>query len=442
MNRALLLSFACCTLFLAGAAVVQAAGEANSAIYGPRLIVSPVQPDSLKIAIFPVQNLSGMPAPVQEISAELTLVVERTGARLVENSALEAFIERHWIRQLGYIDGQTAQLLKRETNADAVLLSNVEVHSDDGIPRFALISRLVELDDLPRILWMDSAALTGDQNPGLLNMGAITDVRALRSKVLERISSSLQKFIFEPPVRKQLPLASTFLGDQTFTIHDLATRMSSPRSIQEGPLSQDQNKDLKRGARPDIAGKRGKTGLFEGLILPSYNPRRWYSSLHIPADLRYTVAIAPIIDHSTRKNAAELLELHLAKQLVNDGSLNVLELGVIRAKMLAARLIMNEGISAPAIDAIALSLKTDLIVNGKVFDFTETTGVTYTPMVDFTLQMFERDTRRILWSSQSRNRGDDGVYFYDWGRIYTASTLADNMSSALIRKFIGQAAGK
>lgn len=447
MNRISLLSFACCILLLAGAGSGQAARVANGGGIGPLLALSPIQPDGLKVAIFPVQNLSGMPAPVQEISRELMFEAERTGIQLVDSAVLEAFFERHWVRQLGYIDGQTALLLKRETGADVVLLSNIEMHRDEDIPRFALIARLVELDELPRIIWMESAALTGDQNPGFLNLGVITDAKVLRGKVLERICSSLQEFSIEPPIRRQLPLASKLLEQQTFTIQDLAHRMSSKRSFETGPLARKKTDELKDNDQPDSAQEPvqpiwADDGLFENLFLSRYNPLRLYSSVNIPADLRHTVAIVPFIDHSTRKNAAELLELHIAKQLVNEGILNVLEIGVVRAKMLAAHIILDEGISVPAIDAISHSLKTDMIINGKVFDYTETTGVSTTPVVDFSLLMFERDSRRILWSSNSRNKGDDGVFFYDWGRIYTAATLADNMSRALIRKFTKQATGR
>jgi hypothetical protein len=92
-------------------------------------------------------------------------------------------------------------------------------------------------------------------------------------------------------------------------------------------------------------------------------------------------------------------------------------------------------ISVPAIDALAYTLKIDMILHGKVFDYTETTGNGISPVVDFSLEAIERDSRRILWSSHSRNRGDDGVFFYDWGRTASAAQLTDNMSRSLVKKF-------
>jgi hypothetical protein len=54
--------------------------------------------------------------------------------------------------------------------------------------------------------------------------------------------------------------------------------------------------------------------------------------------------------------------------------------------------------------------------------------------VDFSAQMMERFSKRIVWTSKSYNRGDEGVWFYDWRRIYTASRLADGMAKAVVQR--------
>ena len=433
MSRIILFSAVCCVLLLT-AMDLRAAEDLPATIFGPRMALYPVQPDGLKIAVFPVQNLSGKPAPVKEIARELAVEAERIGAQLVADSDLEAFIERHWVRQVGYIDSKTAALLNRETGADAALITSIEMYQTEGMPSFALIARLVALGEVPRIIWMESASLIGDESPGLLNLGIITDEKILRGKVMRRIADSLQQFLLNPPVRRQLPLASKLREQQQFTLQDLIDRMKSPRPLWADPEAGKQGKEAQ-----EIIGQFHTGGIR---LLSRHAPVSWYGSAKISDDIRRIVAVVTPINYSTRKNASELLELHIAKHFVNEGSFNVLELGVVRDTMLASHIIMDEGISAPAIDTISFTLNVDMIVNGKVFDYTESTGVSATPVVDFSLQMFERDTRRILWSSHSRNKGDDGVFFYDWGRINTAASLVDRMTRVLVDKFIAIATGK
>lgn len=427
----------CCVVLLSAAVNARAEGDAPPLLFGPRMAFSPIPPSGLRIAIFPVQNLSGVPAPLRKINVELAAAVERTGAQLVPNAEVEQFIERHWVRQLGSVDGTIASLLASELRADAVLLSNIEIFSDQELPRFALIARLVETTELPRILWMESAALISDENPGLLGLGIVTDPDQVRARVIEQICSSLQKYVSDPPVRRQLPLASEIRESKTFTFQDLVSQMGAQRPLITDAPATSSRGTLKAGdkAKQPVQEALKKLKSLGGLFLPSYSPMAWYSSIKSQENVRRVIAIIPFLNHSTRKNAAELLELHLAKHLVQEGSFNVLEVGVVRDSMLKMHIILEGGISVPAIDALAYTLKIDLILHGKVFDYTETTGNGISPVVDFSLEALERDSRRILWSSHSRNRGDDGVFFYDWGRTYSAATLTDNMTRSLVKKF-------
>ena len=394
---------------------------------GPLLFSSSQQPGGQRIAIFPTQNLSGNPAPGREVSLDLASMVEQTGAQLVPDPELQRFIERHRVRQMGYIDGQTAELLRQETGAEAVLLSAIEVFRDEEPPRFALITRLVETTSLPRILWMESVSMVGDQAPGILGLGIISDMKVLRGRVLDRIGTSLRAHLTNPPIRKIRPLASRAREEQAFSIQELIRKMAP---VDDTP------------APPVAGGGKAMESMFGRFFIPRYTPQGWYSAMEPLDKLQRAVAIIPFTNQSTRKNASELLELHLAKQLVSEGTFNVVEPGAIRDSMLKMHIVMNDGISNPNIDAISTALQIDMLLYGKVIDFTESTAQAASPLVDFTLQMYERDTRRILWSSRSRNRGDDGVWFYDVGRVASAAELADRMSRAMVLKFSEHATSK
>ncbi len=369
------------------------------------------------IAVYPIENLSGAPAPLKELHTELAASLQRAGARIVDRKVLDQFFERHWVRHVGGIDEATANALWQETGADAVLITSLELYNDQSPPRIALMTRLVSTDGTPEIRWMDSYAKAGEDTPGFLGLKIIADPVRLRGKALEYLEASLQNFIANPPKFTKKVSAREVRENKPFTISDLMAKMKSD--------------DPRR-----LAGNTVNTTPWYSpvgdLFSSQYKPISWFSSKEEPDDQLRSIAILPFLDLSTRKHGAEVLALHLAKQLVIDGRYKILEIGVIRDKMLNLRITMSSGVSNANIDAIANSLGVELVISGKVFDYLESNSVGQNPKVDFSLQMFERDSRRILWNSHSRNLGTDGVFFFDMGQISTASALADRMCQSLV----------
>jgi len=370
------------------------------------------------IAVYPIENLSGASAPLKNLHEELSTVLQRAGARIVDRDTLDRFFERHWVRYVGGIDESTATALWEETGTDAVLITSLELYNDQSPPRIALTARLVNTVGTPEIRWMDSYAKSGEDTPGLLGLNIIEDPVRLRSMALDYLESSLKNFIVNPPVRSQKMSARQMRENKPFTIPELMARMrDTPRRLAE-----------------DSEGRRPWLSFVGDLFVPRYEPKTWYSSRDVLDDQLRSLAIVPFLNLSTRKYGAEVLVLHLAKQLVIDGRHKIVEIGVVRDKMLNLRVIMSNGVSNTNIDDISNSLGVELIINGKLFDYLESGTTGQNPKVDFSLQMFERDSRRILWNSHSRNQGDDGVFFFDVGQISTASTLTDRMGQSLVNR--------
>lgn len=378
------------------------------------------------IAVFPIENLSGAPAPLKDLHEELTEILQRAGARIVDNAAVEGFIDRHWVRYVGGVDEKTASELRDETGADAVLITSLELYNDQDTPRIGLMARLVSVDGVPEIIWMDDFAKAGEDAPGLLALGIIKDPVRLRKLALEHLEKSLQDYITNPPVRPQMISAQQLREEKPFTLSTLVEKMKQEPNLLSGRAA------VKRPWYSPVGG-----------LLPSrYNPKKWYSSGDILDQQLRSIAIIPFQNLSTRKRGAEILALYLAKQLVRDGRFKVLDLGVIRDMMLNLRIIMSDGVSNANIDNIANSMAVDLFINGKLFDYLESNMPGQTPKVAFSLQMYERDTRKILWNSRSGNKGDDGVFFFDYGQISTASALTDKMTRSLINSLLDSVAGK
>jgi len=412
-------------LALAGICCCVLAGCAHPAGAYPRFS-SAVSNWGPKIAVYPIENLSGAPAPLKELQEELSATLQRAGARIVDQGALESFFERHWVRYVGGIDETTSAALRDETGADAVLITNLELYNEQSPPRIALMSRLVSTAGMPEIRWMDSYARTGDEVPGLLGLGIIEDPVRLRGLGFEYLEASMRRFIMNPPEREHKLSAREIRENKPFTLSDLMDRM----------------KDEPRQAADDQVDNRAWFSRVGELVTYRYQPRTWYSTRDVLDDQLRSIALVPFLDLSTRKYGAEVLVLHLAKQLVIDGRFKVVELGVVRDKILVSRIIMTSGISNANIDVISNSLGVELVINGKLFDYLESNTAGQNPKVDFSLQMFERDTRKILWNSHSRNQGNDGVFFFDVGQISTASALTDRMSQSLVNRLNENASEK
>jgi len=107
--------------------------------------------------------------------------------------------------------------------------------------------------------------------------------------------------------------------------------------------------------------------------------------------------------------------------------LKVIEPGLVRQQLLRSRIIMHSGISLADADLIAHELNVDLILNGKVIDYQDYRGYSGVPKVDFSAQLIERQSREVVWSVKSHHQGDDGVFFFDWGRVNTAYAMASQM---------------
>jgi len=331
----------------------------------------------IRIAVFPVERLTVRKAPYSDIrQSMIDRLSKQTGANVLGDEAQENFMLRHRIRYRGGIDKATARAFKAEEGVDAVLLTSIELYDEVFPPKIGLIARLVSTGEEPVILWMDSVSLAGDDSPGILGIGLIADPVALRQKALRPLVESLAAYLSG-------------------------------------------NKDASGGK------SKGR-----------YGPKIVYRDPIVQAGQNYTVAVAPFFNSGLRPNAGEILALHFVKELVRQGSLNVIELGVVRERLLNIRVIMYEGMSLGDVDAVSNSLGADLIVSGKVIDYGEYRGES-TPILDFSVVIIDRMSKRLVWASKSYNRGDDGVFFFDRGKVNTTGKLVSAMVRAVVEKIFG-----
>ncbi len=251
-----------------------------------------------------------------------------------------------------------------------MLITDIELYYE-APPKIALLSRLVSTGEPLSILWMNGVSLAGDESPGILGLGLIGDPAKVTEKALGSLFDSMMD-----------------------------------RSVKAGAMNK---------------------------VRWGYGPRAVFASPVLERDKRYTIAIVPFTNKSARRNAGDLVELHFAEQLVRGGDFEVAEPGIVRQDLLNLRLVMPEGISLSDIDVLFDLLNTDLVLIGTVFEYEDPQqGLTGTPIVGFSTFLIDRTSRRIIWSSGSHNEGDDYIYAFDWGKVYTANELMSRMAARIV----------
>jgi TolB-like protein len=297
--------------------------------------------------------------------------LRQRGFHVLEEDALERFMARHRVRYTAGIDEEIARALKEETGVAGALLTSIELYNEGVVPKIALTSRLVSTGDAPTILWIDGVGMAGDDHPGILDLGLIKDPRALVRKALGVIGESLAEHF------------------------------------------------SRKGGRRETAKAERK-----------FRPRVAYRS-DLEGEGKYTVAVVPFFNKSDRKNAGDVLVLQFVKALHGLGNFEVVEPGLVRKAFLNLRMIMDEGVSLEDAKALFAVLGADLVLAGEVLDYQDYEGPVGTAKVNFTAQLIERKNRMVVWSSESYNQGDDGVFFFDWGKVNTAHAMAIRMAESI-----------
>jgi TolB-like protein len=330
-----------------------------------------------RIVVYPLENLSGNPIPRNEIRQSFVDKLGQAGLDVIGEEGLRRFMAKNRIRYTGGLDRATAKALKDDLGADGVLIVSVELYFDESPPKVALISRLVMTGEKATIAWIDGVGLAGDDSPGILELGLIEDPMVLLEKAVQSLVDSLEVFL-----------------------------------------------------------SGGKEGTRIKKVPRRYQPRIVFRSPLLETDRKYTVAVVPFFNTSERRSAGEIVVLHFVRQLKRFENFEIIEPGIIRQEFLSLRIIMEDGISLAQSDAVFSVLEADLVLSGKVMDYRDYKSAWGKAKVDFSSQLIERKSRMVVWSSMSYNDGEEGVYFFDWGKVNTAHGLTKRMIQSIGERIV------
>lgn len=346
-------------------------------------------------AVLPVDNISGVKAPLKAIQQALIKSLSEKGFRILAQDVLEDFMAKNRMRYTGGLSSEIGRKLQAEHGVDGVFITSLETWQDGGPPRISLITRVDLSGAWPEILWIDSVGLTGNDAPGLLGLGRINRAEQLLAKAMESLLGSFQLYL-----------------EGGYPTHRFASDRREMKPVNSAHRI------------ADFSGARK-----EGKSLPAFTYR---ATDFDPAGF-YTVAVAPFLNVDVRKNAGDVVALHFIKQLSRYENLRVVEPGLVRQLLLDYRIIMEEGPSLASSDILTskkqLGFGVNLVLFGKVFDYQEGPGMS---KVDFSVQVFDGDKREIIWTSRSYGAGNDGVYFFDLGSTPSAHGLTSGMTKVVV----------
>ena len=332
----------------------------------------PERPAPPRLVLFPVQNLTGGPAPVKELTAALRAQLLTYGVVLVPDEVVLRTLAAHRIRYTGGVDRATGTALRDEAGADGVIIPALEIYQPTPPFRMAMTTRIVTIGADPAIRFIDAFARTGIDAPGLLAMNVVQSMEMLRDESLLGTAVEIAKALQEPlPVR---------------------------------PCPQ-------WGQLP---------------------PNRMFRSALLSDPARRTIAVLPFQNTSGRRDAGEVMALRFLAPLLASGTVQVVEPGLVRGELLSHRIGAATGFSLDDARVVLELLRADLVFSGSVRRFEEAAGMTGAPSLEFGTWVLDRKAGQLVWSSTTSGAGDDGVYFFGLGRVTTSSALACAMAKGTV----------
>ena len=339
---------------------------------------SPAADHPTLLAILPVDNLTGHAVDGAPIAEAWRAALTARGVPLLDESRLRALMDAHRVRYAGGLAADLAVAFRDEAAVTGVLVTSIERWEETASPALALTSRLVSTESQPRILWVDDGGASGEDHPGFLDLGVVTDPGVLLDRTIGTLADSLAASLSHAAVKSSRP-----------------QRRFRPRQEFRHP---------------------------EGLSAAS--PTR--------------IAVLPFTNRCPRRRAGDLIALHFVHQLVLQSDVEVVEPGVVRDILLRSRLIPEGGIAFNQAALLKELLGADLVLTGDVLDYIDTAGEGQVPVVDFMTQLLDSGRRSVVWSSFHHNTGSDRVWFFDTGRIRTAGALGSAMAQATVERMLGE----
>lgn len=145
--------------------------------------------EKTRIALLPFENLTDDKSAFVQIMPVVKNKLESKGFELVDEDRLNKFLLRERVRSTGYISRDIAQKIRKEFNAEAVIVGSITSYYPIKNPQVGILARLID-SATGVILWANQASATGEDFTTILGLGTITSIDKLIPVVVDRLLNS------------------------------------------------------------------------------------------------------------------------------------------------------------------------------------------------------------------------------------------------------------
>jgi TolB-like protein len=152
--------------------------------------VAPAAGPDNRVAIFPFDNMTDNMDVMKHVLPTLIQNLGKKGFEVVDEGPLNSFICKERVRTAGYVSAELAGKIRKEFNVSKILTGAIISFSDEDVPEFGILARLIDASD-GTILWADYASATGEDFIGILGLGRLKTIFSLVPKVMDKLFASL-----------------------------------------------------------------------------------------------------------------------------------------------------------------------------------------------------------------------------------------------------------
>jgi hypothetical protein len=137
------------------------------------------------------------------------------------------------------------------------------------------------------------------------------------------------------------------------------------------------------------------------------------------------VAILPLANYSTTRDAPERVTPMLAVELGRQPGVMVADAGAVEAALAREPWLMTDRVPPDLVEKIGRELNADALLVGSIMSYTsrDVDGEAI-PQLSLSLRLLEVPSARVLWTAVHSRDGADGEWLFGMGRVATPEQLA------------------
>jgi hypothetical protein len=145
------------------------------------------------------------------------------------------------------------------------------------------------------------------------------------------------------------------------------------------------------------------------------------------------VAILPLTNYTTTREAPDRLGVMLHQELAGEGALNLVEMGRVDEALAREPWILTDRIPPDLVDSLGVRLQVDALLVGSIlaYGYRSEEGQEV-PEITLSLRLLKTPGGRVLWSAVHSRDGADRETLFGLGRINGLERLAQQATKEIL----------